>query len=1007
MSFSRGSEWRKWDLHVHSPDSLVNVKYGAGGHDPWEKFLSDLESLPPEFKVIGINDYIFLDGYKRVLTERKKGRLANLELILPVIELRLSMFGGAEDNLSRINYHIIFADEEELDPSVIEAQFLNALSQKYSVCPGVRGDMWSGTISRESLRDLGKKVVESSPPQHRSSFGSDLEAGFSNLCLNKNDVEGLLNGSTYFENKFITAVGKGEWNSMLWTQQSAATKRDLVNSVTLVFTALENHKDYSVQRKKLSDALVNDYLVDCSDAHHLSTAIQKDRIGNCFTWVKADPTFRGLVHATQEFETRFFVGQSPESIARVRNNATKYINKVTIVKEGTSSVGETWFDSDLVLNSGMVSIIGNKGAGKSALADCIALAGGSKSDSFSFLNERKFRKGKNNVAKYFRVTLDWHNGLQTSSLLSDDPELASMELVKYVPQNFLEEICNDIKGTVKFESELKSVIFSHVPQAEKLSQANLDALILYKTETVQKAIAVERNRLSRVNADIVIVENMMLPEFRDKLLSQLFQKEEEYKAHNLVRPIAVDKPSDETANSALIAQLEGERNASAELHNLIEKVLSEVESLNKKIAVVERLKGKLGNMQAIIADLLTECEFEFSELSVEPSQLIQISIDTGVLDAKLSEFNQELMRIAPSINPLIADNLYSRLEVVKKSIAEFETRLSEPMLLFQEYLKKLQKWNDQLAALVGSSELEGTLTHLRQALKNLDSLPDQHRQLKLSREKVVFSIHEKLQEVMEIYKEYYRPVSVFADRHDLLKEGIGLSFAVTMEIDDFQKKFFEFISRSQGGYFYGEHGPRRLREIMLDVDWSDTDDVVSFLARIYNLLTEDVSGIPRFPILQLKKDTSLQELYDYVFGLEYLLPQYKLRLNEKELDQLSPGERGLLLLVFYLLIDLSDIPLIIDQPEENLDNQTIYKTLVKAIQEAKLRRQVIIVTHNPNLAVVCDSEQVIHAQLTSGNEVKIQYVSGSLENADINRRVIDVLEGTRPAFENRNSKYYP
>jgi ABC-type lipoprotein export system ATPase subunit len=74
----------------------------------------------------------------------------------------------------------------------------------------------------------------------------------------------------------------------------------------------------------------------------------------------------------------------------------------------------------------------------------------------------------------------------------------------------------------------------------------------------------------------------------------------------------------------------------------------------------------------------------------------------------------------------------------------------------------------------------------------------------------------------------------------------------------------------------------------------------------------------------------------------------------KDLSLLSPGERGTLLLVFYLLIDKGDIPLVVDQPEGNLDNHTVAKVLVNCIKEARTRRQVFMVTHNPNLAVVCD-----------------------------------------------------
>jgi hypothetical protein len=126
MNDPRGSIWRKWDLHVHTPDSLIHEYPGV---DPWPAFIADLAALPSEFKVIGINDYIFLDGYKRILKEKAAGRLPNIDTFFPVIELRLNKFGGTAGSLSRINYHVLFSDE--LLPEVIEQQFLNALSKSY------------------------------------------------------------------------------------------------------------------------------------------------------------------------------------------------------------------------------------------------------------------------------------------------------------------------------------------------------------------------------------------------------------------------------------------------------------------------------------------------------------------------------------------------------------------------------------------------------------------------------------------------------------------------------------------------------------------------------------------------------------------------------------------------------------------------------------------------------------------------------------------------------------
>src|SRR3954468_12275042 len=91
--FDRGTEWRMWDLHVHTPESLHHKYRDA---DPWDRFLTELAALPPDLSVIGINDYWFLDGYERVRQEFDAGRLPNLEAVLPVLEIRCDNFGGTE-----------------------------------------------------------------------------------------------------------------------------------------------------------------------------------------------------------------------------------------------------------------------------------------------------------------------------------------------------------------------------------------------------------------------------------------------------------------------------------------------------------------------------------------------------------------------------------------------------------------------------------------------------------------------------------------------------------------------------------------------------------------------------------------------------------------------------------------------------------------------------------------------------------------------------------------------
>ena len=197
-------------------------------------------------------------------------------------------------------------------------------------------------------------------------------------------------------------------------------------------------------------------------------------------------------------------------------------------------------------------------------------------------------------------------------------------------------------------------------------------------------------------------------------------------------------------------------------------------------------------------------------------------------------------------------------------------------------------------------------------------------------------------------------------------------------------------------------------------DWENESEVFDVLDSIIEALHFDLrSELPasedkaRDIFKQMKNQKKpVVDLYDYLFGFDYLIPKYDLKVDQKDLSELSPGERGGLLLIFYLILDRQDIPLIIDQPEDNLDNKSVYEILVTFIKQAKKRRQIVLVTHNPNLAVVADAEQIVHVSIDKKEgKHEFDFFSGSIENPRINQAVVDILEGTLPAFDNRRLKY--
>ena len=122
----------------------------------------------------------------------------------------------------------------------------------------------------------------------------------------------------------------------------------------------------------------------------------------------------------------------------------------------------------------------------------------------------------------------------------------------------------------------------------------------------------------------------------------------------------------------------------------------------------------------------------------------------------------------------------------------------------------------------------------------------------------------------------------------------------------------------------------------------------------------------------------------------------------KKISQLSLGQQQSILLSILLLSD-SERPLLIDQPEDNLDSEFIYKTIVGTLRKIKEYRQVIIVTHNPNIAVLGDAELII--PLKSTNRKSISISSGSIDNENTIKLCCQILEGGESAFKQRKNIY--
>lgn len=1017
MNYKQGSSWYKWDLHVHTPDSLENHFSGSTPEEKWENFISDLEQLPKEMKVLGINDYLFIDGYIKILEFKSKGRLQNIDTIFPVIEFRIKKFAGHKD-FKRVNFHIIFSDK--LKPETIQSQFLNSLQGKYTLSPGISGINWNATVTPESLSDLGKKIKESVPPEQLGKYGSDLIEGFNNLNIDEEEILKLLKHNSYLQNKYLTAVGKTEWESLSWGSSSIAEKKDIINKADLVFISSETPEDYFNAKLKLEEQAVNNLLLDCSDAHYNSSSTLKDRIGKCFTWIKADTTFEGLRQVTFEFQDRVFIGDLPPSIDKRDKNSTKYIKGLSVRKVQNSPMPETWFDGmpELQFNSGLVAIIGNKGSGKSALTDILGLVGNSHNyEDFSFLNSQKFLKKKPyNRGSAFEASIKWHSGYDTNyEVLSSIVDYTATEKVKYLPQSFLEKICSDDIESENFEKELKQVVFSHMDETQKLGQTTFDDYIKYKTTEINLKISNLKSKNHELNKDISNLEDKEHPTFLANLEDKKKVKEEELSSHLKNIPKEVKKPDADEALKVKQEEINEKLNKLVDEKKTISEKIEEVKGQKQKLIIkttdLQKLHQGIIELKRHISDFKERYSKTFSDYKLNADDILKFEIKSSVVEEDIANTNKEVLALNNKLDETEENSLISQDKELSKQINLIKKELSEPFRLYQKYLEELELWKVREKELTGDIDKEGSIKYYEEKIRFIKEdlskkLEDKNNQRLL----ILDQVCKAKQEAITMYRDAYKPVTELVKTNSDIMEDYQIEFDASLKINNFESRFFSFINQGSKGSFSGkEEGYQRIKEIIEESSFSNCKKIKQFVEAILKKTKNDCregrNDERRYLSEQLRKDITSIDFYNYIFGLDYLEETYQLKLGGKDLTELSPGERGALLLIFYLLLDKGDIPLVIDQPEENLDNESVYHILVKFIKKAKQRRQVIIVTHNPNLAVVCDAEQLIRVQIDKEDKNKMTYISGAIENKEINDEIVKILEGTKPAFTNRRLKY--
>jgi len=1024
--FPRGAEWRQWDLHIHTPASFhwLGRRFDADPNSAAnialvDEMIAALNAAEPA--VFALMDYWTFEGWfalKRRLAQHGAPKL--LKRVFPGIELRLMA-----PMAGRLNAHVLFSD-------AIEDQMLRDFKAALHV------ELVNRPLSDDSLIALARMVGEDKLKHH----------GLKKVEIDADPNAALQAGSVIAEiscDSYKTAIGRVPHGYAIgfmpfntsdglaevkWHEHYAFCLGLFKSSPIFETRDLDTRGAFTGERTPGNEKWIDNFqkalggiprlAVSGSDAHcFIGNPGDNNRRGygdfpsGKATWIKSDTTFLGLLQAIKEPAKRSYIGEQPKKVSEVEQNKTFFINSVSVAKVEGSTLAENWLSNcELPLNADLVAIIGNKGSGKSALADVIALLGNSRQKAhFSFLKKDRFRGKAGEPAKHFIGKLNWRDDTTEERRLSEDPPDDKVELVRYIPQGHFEELCNDhISGrTNAFERELRAVIFSHASDAIRLGALDFDQLIEQQESSYRDQLGEFRKDLRRLNQEIAGIEEQLQPEVKRALQELLAQKKKQVEEHQKIKPETIPKPED---------QLTPEQQQTAAALEVVSAKLKALEdqsalatstdaNLAAKAKAIQNVRERLRLFERQYKQFQDETAKDLAVLGLSAVNVVQLSVNIEELD-KLglsTAREQEALKVSVTKN-----------SVDKQTLANEQTtlnaRLNAPQLLYQQNQKTIETWQEKLRELTGTAEAPETLMGVEARIAQLDKLPEKLLEKESQRLHLTSEIFDILDEQRKARERLFEPVQKLIQSNSLIRDEYKLQFQATLSgsPDVFAGSLFELIKQASGEFRGPDDSFSLVRKIFEQLDLNKKTEALAFVSEMHKKIATaaaasgNKSGVGIASVL--RKDKIASDVYDLLYGLSLLEPRYSLLFQETHIEQLSPGQRGALLLIFYLLVDKGRNPIILDQPEENLDNETVVSLLVPVLTEAKKERQIIMVTHNPNLAVVCDAEQVIYSTFNRKSGATIEYLSGSIENPIINSRVVDVLEGTKPAFDNRRIKYH-
>lgn len=882
MEYTKGSEWRIWDLHFHTPSSYDYKNRSVTNQQIVDKLIENNVSA------VAITDHHRID-------------FARIKELNTIANNMIHFFRGIETTTNlggNETVHIIAIFPDNVEEDIINRKFLYPLS------------LDEEAYEKKDLTSLQETYVD---------YNSFIKAAKECNALisvhaghKSNSIENICN---HFASK-------------------QKQKQDMLLDIDILETG--NQKDLE-NYDKIVFPNINMRLpiIIGSDNHNVNS------YNNPPTWIKADVTFEGLKQIKYE----------PQSRVNIKD-FNPALSKTNTCLECLSILDTKMFnESKIEFNKGLVSIIGEKGSGKTALLDIISLAYGlNNRESSSFLlraydNLKNLSIASKNYSIDEVTHVDINHGLQIPN-------------VEYISPISLAKYCEDKKEMQKF---IENIIFD-----EEINNINEDL----------------QNSKILINTNVEFLKalesSLVQTDFENEKYASLLQKIDKQKK---LRP-KIHKVSDE-----LLKQYD---NMMKELSSIDTELTNAKTKHNQHIQLENTIKE---NLRLKIEELKTDLIKEYDCVDFEK---LDFKINFNVSSEFLNNLRTE------------ADAIYKiKIELEKKHALYKEEleKIEKQIYSSQEAMKIYDKWKEELNQLNDEKKSsEQTLERLKREKAQysdiIKSISQEYLKIIILKKRLLEkykTLQSKLEQTIgNVGKTKIKLIASFnIEENEILNNLLEIINLKGLNEDDIKNNIRKHLVK---------HFTKMMNTDNADLKEEDVQELINILVNDKNeslLIKKDLSKKTSFKGMHDKYDLIKLALTD-----NFITINYTIQFNGMEISQLSTGQKGIVLLKLLLRLSNKTCPLLIDQPEDNLDNKSIFDELVQEFKSIKEKRQLIIATHNPNLVVNTDSEEVIIASYSNRRtDGYISYESGSLENPVIKDKVCNILEGGIEAFNKRQQKY--